>query len=181
MHTRISLALAALMGAPACGAPDEATEPQADRDIQEGAESPAASFYVELDQTTAPEDAIPQILEAGRSELAAACAGRPEMLVCVFNPLDPGAYADVSCASMLSGDASAREQRPGPGNGDEPIGVTQQRWSPIGLGSGLFMFGATMIATSALCPRARGPGRAQRCSDYSGAALGSIGVLCAFL
>ncbi|KYF85854.1 hypothetical protein BE17_40435 [Sorangium cellulosum] len=66
MHTRISLALAALMGAPACGAPDEATEPRADRDIQEGA---------------------------------------------------------------------------------EPIGVTQQRWSPIGLGCGLFMFGATMIAS----------------------------------
>lgn len=40
---------------------------------------------------------------------------------------------------------------------------------------------ATEAPTSALCPRARDPRDAQRCSNYSGAALGTLGVLCSLI
>ncbi|XYH98570.1 hypothetical protein ACMHYB_02065 [Sorangium sp. So ce1128] len=123
---------------------------------------------------------IPQLLEAGRHELAAACADRPEAWIRVFNPLDPGAYGDVPCASMLCGEAEASTE-PAPDADIEPIGAAQQPWSPIGLGCGIFMLGATRVATSVLCPRARDPRDAQRCADDSGAALGTLGVFCGFI
>lgn len=179
MHTRIGWAMIALIGAPACGTADEVTEARADRGDVEGAEMPAASFYVGLDRATTAESAIPQILEAGRPELAAACADSPDAMIRIFNPFDPGAFADVPCASMLcDGERSAA---PASEESGEPIAVAQQPWSPIGLGCGIFMFGVTMAATSVLCPRARDPRDAQRCSNYSGTALGTLGVLCALI
>ncbi|MGK3966355.1 hypothetical protein WMF38_19490 [Sorangium sp. So ce118] len=178
MHIRISLALAALVGA-ACGTADEATETRADRSGAEDGEMPAASFYLGIDRATTPESAIPQILEAGRPELAAACADHPDALVRVFNPFDPGAFADVPCASMLS--SAETSAAPTSEDSGEPIATARQPWSPIGLGCSIFMFGAGMVATSALCPRARDPRDAQRCSNYSGGALGALGLLCSLI
>ncbi|AUX46723.1 uncharacterized protein SOCE26_082320 [Sorangium cellulosum] len=123
---------------------------------------------------------IPRILEAGRHELAAACADRPEAWIRVFNPLDPGPYGNVPCASMLCGEAGASTE-PAPDADSERIGAAQQPWSPIGLGCGIFMLGATMVATSVLRPRARDRRDAQRRSDDSGVALGTLGVFCGFL
>lgn len=177
MHTRIGLTMAALVGASACGTADEATEALATPDGS--VEVPPRSFYVELSQDTTTESAIPQIVQAGRHEFAAACADRPDAALRILNPFDPGDFADVPCASMAcdgeSGGAPTQDES------GEPIGAAQQPWSPIGLGCSIFMFGAGMVATSAVCPRARDPRDAQRCSNYSGAALGTLGVLCSFI
>lgn len=177
MHTRIGLALAALMGAPACGAADEATEVQADRD---GAEVPPRSFYLELDEATTAESVIPQILEAGRPELAAACADRPEAAIRILNPLDPGAFADVPCSSMLGGGVEA-SAAPGSEGGDEPIAAAQQPWSPFGLACGVLTLGSGLVSTFALCPRARTHHDRQGCDLLTAGGFSGLSVLCMFI
>jgi hypothetical protein len=69
MHSRIAIALAALLGAPARGASDEPSDASADRSSAEDETMPR-DFLVELDPA---ESTIPQILRAGRPELVAAC------------------------------------------------------------------------------------------------------------
>ncbi|MGK4003959.1 hypothetical protein WMF31_15105 [Sorangium sp. So ce1036] len=178
MHVRIGLTLAALMGATACGVADEPSEAASDGGAEGEAAAPR-SFEVHLGGETTTESVIPQILEAGRAELAAACADRPEAAIRIFNPLDQGAYVDIPCASTLrDGDTSTTTAHD---QGDEQIDTAQQPLSPIGLGCSIFMFGATMVATSAICPRARDPRDAQRCSNHSGAPLGTLGVLCSLI
>ncbi|WP_437608042.1 hypothetical protein WMF20_45435 [Sorangium sp. So ce834] len=176
MHTRIGLAMAALIGAPACGTADEPNAAGKEGGAEEGG-LPPRRFELSLDPE---EPAIPQIVAAGRHELVAACADRPDAAVRIFDPLEPGLVADVPCASVLSGEVEA-STAPAAEEGGEPIVAAQQRWSPIGLGCGVFMLGATMFATSVLCPRARDPRDAQRCSNYSGAALGTLGVFCGLI
>ncbi|XXT17187.1 hypothetical protein WME94_43870 [Sorangium sp. So ce429] len=93
MHSRIGLATVALVGAPACGAADEPTDAGGEPDGRAEADPLPRSFAVSLDRATTAETVIPRILEAGRHELAAACADRPEAWIRVFSPLDPGACA----------------------------------------------------------------------------------------
>ncbi|XXY53342.1 hypothetical protein WME91_19620 [Sorangium sp. So ce269] len=180
MHSRIGLATVALVEAPACGAADEPTDAGGEQDGRAEADPLPRSFAVSLDPVTTAETVIPRMLEAGRHELTAACADRPEASIRVFSPLDPGAHGDVPCASMRCGEAEASTE-PALDADSEPIGAAQQPWSPIGLGCGIFLLGATRGATSVLCPMARDPRDAQRCSDTSGAALGTLGVFCGFL
>ncbi|WP_438025243.1 hypothetical protein [Sorangium sp. So ce233] len=132
MHTRIGLALAALMGAPACGAADEPSEAGSDGGAEGEAAAPR-SFEVDLDGETTTESVIPQILEAGRPELAAACADRPEAAIRIFHPLDPGAYADVPCASTRrDGDTNTTTAHD---QGDEPIDTARQPLTRSGSGA----------------------------------------------
>ncbi|WP_437312987.1 hypothetical protein [Sorangium sp. So ce385] len=77
MHTRIGVALAALMGAPACGAADEPSA-AGDEGGADEAGLPPRQFELSLDPE---EPAIPQIVAAGRHELAAACADDPEVSI----------------------------------------------------------------------------------------------------
>ncbi|WP_437587342.1 hypothetical protein [Sorangium sp. So ce1000] len=185
MYIRIGLTMAALMGAPACGAPDEPSDAGAESGGAEDVPPALRSFEVSLDEGTTNESVIPQILEAGRPELAAACADRPEALIRIFNPLDPGVSADVPCAAMLSvdgGDAAAQEQSAVPvSEGGEPIGEAQQRWSPLGLGCSIFVFTAATVAGSAICPRAADPRDAKRCGHYTNVSFGVLGAMCSFL
>ncbi|WP_437593473.1 hypothetical protein [Sorangium sp. So ce1000] len=182
MHTRIRLALAALMGAPACGAADDTSEARADRGSAENVEETPRNFYVGLARDTTAESVIPQILEAGRPELAAACADRPEAWIRLFNPLDAGAYADVPCSLMLHDDAAAAEESAVPvSEGDEPIGAAQQRWSPVGLACGVLMLGSSLVSTFALCPRARNPHDRQGCDILTAGSFSTFGVMCMFL
>ncbi|XXX76934.1 hypothetical protein WMF30_55735 [Sorangium sp. So ce134] len=170
--------MAALMGAPACGAADEPSAAGEEGGAEE-AGLPPRHFELSLD----PEvPAIPQILDAGRPELAAACADRPGAAIRIFDPLDPGAFADVPCAAMVSYDAAAQEGSAVPvSEGDEPIGAAQQRWSPLGLGCSIFVFAAATVAGSAICPRAADPRDAKRCGHYTNVSFGVLGAACAFL
>ncbi|XXT25070.1 hypothetical protein WME94_26405 [Sorangium sp. So ce429] len=135
-----------------------------------------------VDEATTAESVIPRILEAGRPELAAACAERPDEVIRIFNPLDPGAFADVPCASVLNGGAAAQEQSAVPVSeeGDEPIGAVQQRWSPLGLGCGLFVLGSSLVASRAICPRARNQRDLKRCQNWSDTGFAGLSIMCAF-
>ncbi|WP_437605052.1 hypothetical protein WMF20_28165 [Sorangium sp. So ce834] len=176
MHTGITVAVAALMGAPACGA---AGEPSAAGE-KGGAEEAGLStrhFELSLDPE---EPAIPQIVAAGRHELAAACADRPEAAVRIFDPLDPGAYADVPCTSVLD-DAAAQDENAMPvSEGDEPTGGVQQAIGPICLlMCGLYAGGSLLTLRYAVSPRARTARARQQCDDtglWGGVAMG---LLCA--
>ncbi|KYF82094.1 hypothetical protein BE20_19735 [Sorangium cellulosum] len=176
MHTRIGLAMAALVGVSACGEADEPNQAGEEGGTDE-AGLPPRHFELSLDLE---EPAIPQIMAAGRHELVAACVDRPDAAVIIFDPRDPGAFADVSCASMLAGEVAASIE-PAAEEGGEPIAVAQQPWSPIGLGCGVFMLAAGAFATEAICPRARNPRDAQRCDRLSTYGLGTLGILCAFI
>ncbi|WP_437599817.1 hypothetical protein [Sorangium sp. So ce590] len=182
MHTRIALALAVLVGAPACGAPEEPSRGVEEDAGEEDAGPAPRSFVVALDRATTAESVIPQIVQAGRPELAAACADSPEALVRIFNPLDPGAFADVPCASVLHGGAVAEDTSPAPlfEEGDEPIETDQQALSPFSLGCAVFVLGSSLIATRAICPRARNPRDMKRCQNWSDAGFGGISIMCAF-
>ncbi|WP_437659047.1 hypothetical protein [Sorangium sp. So ce1182] len=116
--------MVALVGAPACGAADEPTDAGGEPDGRAEADPLPRSFAVSLDPVTTAEAVIPRMLEAGRHEFAAACADRPEAWIRVFNLLDPGAYGDVPCASMLCGEAEASTE-PAPDADSEPIGAAQ--------------------------------------------------------
>ncbi|WP_437593362.1 hypothetical protein [Sorangium sp. So ce1000] len=172
MRSWIAMATAALVGVQACGVPQEPSD--ADRDGTEDVEATPESFYVGLNPATTAESTIPQILKAGRPQLAAACADRPEASIRIFNPVDPGAYEDVSCASILYGSAAADEAS------YEPIGEVQQGIGPISfLMCGLFATGSTVFLRYALCPRGRTERDRTRCNDtglWGGVAMG---VLCA--
>ncbi|WP_437587339.1 hypothetical protein [Sorangium sp. So ce1000] len=177
MHIRIGLTMAALIGAPACGTGYEPSAAGEEGGAEE-AGVPARHFELSLDPE---EPAIPQIVTAGRPELAAACADRPEGLIRIFNPLDPGVFADVPCASVLSGDAAAQEQSAVPASeGAEPIGEAQQRWSPLTIGCAAFVLGSTLIATRAICPRATNPRAEKHCNRWSDVGFGTLTLMCAF-
>ncbi|AUX43448.1 uncharacterized protein SOCE26_048960 [Sorangium cellulosum] len=176
MHTRIGLAMAALIGAPACGAADEPNAAGEEGGAEE-AGLPPHHFELSLD----PEGpAIPQIVAAGRYELAAACADRPGAAVRIFDPLEPGAFADVPCASMLGGDPTQEQSAVPVSEGAEPIGEAQQRLSPLSLGCAAFVLGSTLIATRGICPRARDPRAEKHCNLWSDAGFGTLTLMCAF-
>ncbi|AUX35697.1 MULTISPECIES: hypothetical protein [Sorangium] len=180
MHTRIGLTLAALMGASACGAPDEPSDAGAESGGAEDIPPALRSFEVSLDEGTTTESVIPQILEAGRPELAAACADRPEALIRIYNPLDPGAFTDMPCAASLGGAEAAEGSVVPASAGDEPIEATQQRWSPFSLGCAAFILGSTLIATREICPRATNPRAARHCNRWSDVGFGTLTLMCAF-
>lgn len=180
MHTRIGLILAALLGAPACGVPDEPSE--AGGGGAEDVPPALRGFEVSLDEATTAESVIPKILEAGRPELAATCADHPDEVIRIFSPIEPSAYADVACASVLSGGAAAPEQSAVPASeGAEPIGSVQQPWSPLGLGCGIFVLGSSLVASRAICPRARNQRDLKRCQNWSDTGFAGLSIMCAFL
>lgn len=176
MHTRIGLAMAALIGAPACGTADE---PNAAG--EEGGEEEAGLPPRRFELNLAPEEpAIPQIVATGRPELAAACADSLGAAIRIFDPLDPGAYADVPCVSMLD-DAAAQDESAMPvSDGDGPTGEAHQRIGPISfLMCGLYAGGSLLTLRYAVCPRARTARARQQCDDtglWGGVAMG---LLCA--
>ncbi|XYH99709.1 hypothetical protein ACMHYB_08090 [Sorangium sp. So ce1128] len=146
-------------------------------DAEDAAATPR-NFIVELDPA---ENAIPQILRTGRSELAATCADRPDASIRVFDPLDPGAFADVPCASMLRDGAAAGEESAAPvSDGDEPVEAVQQALSPLSIGCAAFVLGSSLVAVRAICPRAPNPRDAKRCHNWSDAGFGTLTIMCAF-
>ncbi|WP_234023809.1 hypothetical protein [Sorangium cellulosum] len=176
MHTWMVLAMVALLGAPACEAADEPTAAGEDRGTEE-ADPPPLDFVVGLD-SEAP--AIPQILEAGRPELATACVDRPEASIRIFNPVEPGAFADVPCSSMLGGEVEENAV-PAAEESGEPVGTAQHRWSPVGLACGLLTLGSGLWSTYALCPRARTHHDRRGCDYLTTGGFTGLGVLCMFI
>ncbi|XYI02926.1 hypothetical protein ACMHYB_25500 [Sorangium sp. So ce1128] len=175
MHTRITLAMAALVGATACGAADEASKAGEDGAAEEAGLLPR-SFELSFDPE---EPAIPQIVAAGRHELAAACADNPHVSIRIFDPLDPDAFADVPCSSMLC-DAESGEA-PASAEGGEPIAVAQQPWSPFGLVCSIITTGSGLVSTYALCPRARNPHDRRNCDWLTTGGFTALGALCLFI
>lgn len=176
MHTRIGLAMAALIGAPACGTADEPNAAGEEGGAEE-AGLPPRRFELNL---VPEEPAIPQMVATGRPELAAACADSPGAAIRIFDPLDPGAYADVPCVSMLD-DAEAQDESAMPvSDGDDPTGDAHQRIGPISfLMCGLYAGGSLLTLRYAVCPRARTARARQQCDDtglWGGVAMG---LLCA--
>ncbi len=187
MHSKIALVMAALVGAPACGVAEEPVE--ADRgtagDVEEpdDSEAPARIVRVALDQEPTVENVIPQILAGGRAELGAACADRPEESIRIVNPIEPGAFEDVPCSSLLC-DVPADEEAisvPVPANGDEQIGMVQQPWSPFGLACSVITTGSALVANYALCPRATNPRDRRNCDRLTTGGFTGLGFLCVFI
>ncbi|KYF64637.1 hypothetical protein BE11_21545 [Sorangium cellulosum] len=181
MHSRIAMAMAALMGAPACGAADEPSAAGVDPGEGEDADPAPRSFVVDVDRETTAENAMAKILEAGRPELAGACADRPAATIRVFSALDPGAFTDVPCSSALHGVAAAEGTSSAPASdGGEPIDTDQQTLSPFSLGCAVFVLGSSLVASRAICPRARNQRDLRRCQNWSDAGFAGISIMCAF-
>src|SRR4051812_16955803 len=68
-----------------------------------GASAAPDVYQVPLAADTTAENVVPQIVEAGRAELAAVCAQTPGAAVRVLNPLASGDYVDVPCSALLDG------------------------------------------------------------------------------
>lgn len=60
-------------------------------------------IVMQLRGDTTAETVIPQIVEAGREQLASACAPTPTASVRIFNPLAEGSHEDVACSTILDG------------------------------------------------------------------------------
>ncbi|WP_437952254.1 hypothetical protein WME98_17070 [Sorangium sp. So ce296] len=175
------MAMAALMGAPACGAADEPSEAGIDPDEAEDAAVAPRTFVVDLDRATTAENAIATILEAGRPELAGACADLPAATIRIFSPFDPGVFADVPCSFAFYGGAAAEGTSPAPASdGGEPIDTDQQALSPFSLGCAVFVLGSSFVASRAICPRARNQRDFKRCQNWSDAGFAGISIMCAF-
>jgi hypothetical protein len=147
----------------------------------EPSREPEASnaFVVHLAQTTTAETVISQIVEAGREQLAAACAAHPDASIRVFNPLASGSYADVSCSTILDGSEPVAQSSEALPSG-EHIGQIQQKWSPFGLGCTAFVGLSALFVNYALCNR---PGAEQPdlCRYTADAGFFGLGIACNFL
>ena len=64
------------------------------------------AFVASTSPSTAAETVIPQIVEAGRERLAAACAVDPGASVRIINSLASGDHEDVACSTILDGGGS---------------------------------------------------------------------------
>ena len=143
--------------------------------------SPEASkpFVVQLRGDTTAETVIPQLVEAGREQLATACAPTPGASVRIFNPLAEGSYEDVACSTILDGGESVGQTSEALTSG-ERIGQVEQARSPIGLGCTAFVGLAALFANYALCnrPTAQQP---EACHAVNDAGMFGLGVACAFI
>ena len=116
------------------------------------------SFAVQLPHDVTTDSVIPAMLAAGHDELAAACASTPGESVRILNPFASGAFEDVSCASVLSGEgtaeaSAARASEPA----GERVGQDHQPLTPIG---GVLCSIASLLAATAAaneCKKWRGP------------------------
>src|SRR4051812_37019259 len=111
------LLLLAVAGPARAGADEPTTHP--------GASNP---FEVSLTANTTSENVIPQIVEAGHDELAAACASNPTASIRIFNPLASGSYADVTCSTVLAGGEFIGQASEALTSGGEHVGQVQQKW-----------------------------------------------------
>ncbi|WP_437952236.1 hypothetical protein WME98_17000 [Sorangium sp. So ce296] len=181
MGSRIILGTAALVSMTACEAAEEPGKAGADGREAEQAEGAPPSFVFSVDRAITAEDAIPQILNAGRPQLAAACAEYPGALIRVFNPLALGAYEDVTCSAVLDGEG-AGEANAALANAERggPIGVAQQELSPFSIGCGVFVGASALVAQFGVCPRARTERARKRCDYWTGGGFVGLGVLCGF-
>lgn len=173
MTSRTFLVMAALAVVPGCGGAEQSSDAER-HDIA------PQSFVVELDRATTAEDAIPQILRAGRPQLATVCEEQPDASVRIFNPLASEAYTDVSCASVLDG-SSATGEASAALHTDEKDGPTDEARQEIGpisfLMCGLFTGGTLLTTRYAICPRARNARSRQNCDDvglWGGIAMGVV-------
>ncbi len=140
-------------------------------------ESTLETFAFHLDGEVKTEDVVLQIAIHGREQLAAACAAHPAASVRIYNPLSPGEFADLSCASILGDDIPLIET--GDALKSEPIGEAQQRWSILGLGCSLFILGVSWLLNAGCdTPRSEDP---KSCHDVTNWGFGALGVACAFL
>ncbi|WP_437925503.1 hypothetical protein WMF37_41630 [Sorangium sp. So ce291] len=181
MVSRIILGTAALVSMTACEAAEEPGKAGADGSEAEEAESAPPSFVFSLDRAITAADAIPQILNAGRPQLVAACAEYPGALIRVFNPLALSAYEDVTCSAVLDGGGTGKANAAlANGESDGPIGEAQQELSPFSIGCGVFVGAAALVAQFGLCPRARTERDRKRCDYWTGGGFAGLGVMCGF-
>jgi hypothetical protein len=179
----LTAAMVAFAAVPACGGAEESSEAGAAHGGEEADNAPQ-SFTVRLDSETTAENVIPQIVIAGRGQLAAMCeAAQPGAWVRILNPLASGAYTDVLCTSVLDGDGPTGEASAAlvSDESDGPIGTVQQKWSPFGLACSVLTMGAGLVASYALCPRATNPDDKKNCDYVTAGGLSGLGLLCFLL
>lgn len=140
-------------------------------------------FEVQLPRDVTVEAVVPAIVAAGHAELAAACESMPGAAIRILNPLASGSYEDVSCASVLEGDASSAATGGALASDecDGPIGTVQQKWSPFGLGCTIAVGAAVLFSTYVLCPRARTPQDEKYCGYVTNGGFAGLGVACVFM
>lgn len=132
----------------ACGAQEERAGSVASG-AAGGADISPQSFAVRLETATTEDNANAQIANAVRGELAAVCGAEPGGSVRIYNPLAPGAHEDIPCASVLAGEPAIGEASAAliRGGSDGPIGVVQEKWSPVGLACTLLWFGIGQLVS----------------------------------
>jgi hypothetical protein len=160
---------------PACGGVEESSEAGA-------ANAAPQSFTVGLDPATTAENVIPRIVAAGSTHLATVCEEHPDASVRILNPLVSGAYADVSCGSVLDGDGAtgAASAALVIDASDGPVGEAKQRLGPISAVACLIAGAGTGLFTRyALCPHGRTERDRRNCEDTGLWGSIAIGVLCA--
>lgn len=152
-----------------------------DQGSSEGeSESVLQTFDVRLPGDTTEETVIPAIIAAGHDEIAAACESTSSASIRIFNPLASGAYRDTPCSAILDRTGEANSTLTSDSS-DGPIGEAQQRFSPIGLGCHVFIAGAALFASAAICSHARPHRREKRCDLGTGTSFAVLSVMCAFI
>jgi hypothetical protein len=147
--------------------------------------SPEASnaFVALLPPTTTAETVIPQIVEAARDRLAAACVASPGASVRINNPLASGDYEDVACSTILEGGESIGQTGEALVSGGEHLGQTQQKG--IITTAACFAGGAALFLGTryGVCKYGGGPGaegdrRRGNCNDVGGWGSLGLGFVC---
>src|SRR4051812_4469170 len=101
----------------------------ASAETNESTTNPEASnaFVALTAPTTTAETGVPQIVEAGREQLAAACVANSGASIRIMNPLASGSYEDVDCSTILAGGESVGQTSEALMSGGEHIGQVQQK------------------------------------------------------
>jgi hypothetical protein len=143
--------------------------------------NPEASkaFVAMPSPTMTAETVIPQIVEAGREQLAAACVVNPGASVRINNPLASGDHVDVPCSTILDDGESVGRASEALATGGEHLGQTQQKGVITTVAC--FAAGAALFAGTryGVCEYGGGPGaegdrRRAACNDVGG--WGSLGL-----
>ena len=173
LSTPLLVALA--VAGPARGEADEPTSnPEASK-----------AFVALTLPTTTAETVIPQIVEAGREQLAAACVINPGASVRIINPLASGVYTDVPCSTILDGGESVGQTSEALKSGGEHIGQTQQKGvittvACFAAGTALFLGTRYGVCEYGGGPGAEGDRRRANCNDIGSWGGVGLGFVCGF-
>lgn len=168
------LVVLALAGPARAGADEPTTNPEASK-----------AFVVLVPPTTTAETVIPQIVEAGREQLAAACVTSPGATARIINPLASGDHADVPCSTILDEGESVGQPSEALTSGGEHLGQTQQKGvittvACFAAGTTLFLGTRYGVCEYGGGPGAEGDRRRADCNDIGSWGGVGLGFVCGF-